>query len=262
MQRKVPASLWETRYLGKTPLPLIVIGVLTTLIYVFAKPHFDDFSHLNKLALSLSGLISIKIYATPIWKPSIFHMLWWILLLAVCHQFFLTLTLPALADGYPKLDHIARLFVIILIAWWLAGSTHNTLRFWSVASSAVILAPWIAGNGLADFQRGFLGERIEFGIRSVEHSAMLFGTVLLGLLIFLPRLLRAHLQHYGKLVLWILAFLVIIAGVIISQTRATWLGVVAGMLTALLLVLIEHRKRFLNRQLLLIFLVSTCLAIL
>ncbi|MBT2787670.1 MULTISPECIES: O-antigen ligase family protein [unclassified Halomonas] len=262
MQRKIPSSLWETHYLGKTPLPLIAIGVLATLFYVFSKPHFGDFSDFNKLLLSLSGLISIKIYATPIWKHPVFHMLWWALLLAVCHWFYLTLTLSHLAGDYPKLDHIARLFVFIIFAWWLAGSTRNTLIFWSIASAAVILSPWIAGDGLADFQRGFHGERIGFDIRNVQHSAMFFGTVLLGLLIFIPRLLRAPLQHYGKLILWVVAFLIILAGVIISQTRATWLGVAAAMLTVFLLLFIEHRKRFSNKQLLLIFFLSTCLAIL
>lgn len=262
MQRKIPASLWETHYLGKTPLPLVVIGVLTTLFYVFSKPHFGDFSDFNKLLLSLSGLISIKIYAPPVWKHPVFHMLWWALLLAVCHWFYLTLTLPHLAGDYPKLDHIARLFVFIIFAWWLAGSTRNTLVFWSIASAAVVLAPWIAGDGLADFQRGFHGERIGFGIRNVQHSAMFFGTVLLGLLIFLPRLLKAPLQHYGKLILWVVAFLVIMAGVIISQTRATWLGVTAGMLTVCLLMILEHRKHFSKKQLLVVFFVSASLAIL
>ncbi|MGP9765125.1 O-antigen ligase family protein [Halomonas sp. AOP13-D3-9] len=262
MQRKIPSSLWETHYLGKTPLPLIVIGVLTTLFYVFSKPHFDDFSDLNKLLLSITGLVSIKIYANSIWKHHVLHMLWWALLLAVCHWFYLTLTLPHLAGDYPKLDHIARLFVFVIFAWWLAGSTRNTLLFWSIASAAVVLAPWIAGNGLADFQLGFLGERIGFGIRNVQHSAMFFGTVLMGLIIFLPRLLRAPFQHYGKLTLWSLAFLVIIAGVIISQTRATWLGVFAGLLTVCLFVFIEYRKRISNKYLLSIFLLSTCLVIL
>ena len=262
MLRKIPSGLWETHYFGKTPLPLIAIGVLTTLFYVFSKPHFDDFSDFNKLVLSVSGLISIKIYAAPVWKHPVFHMFWWALLLAVCHWFFLTLALPDLAGDYPKLDHIARLFVFIIFAWWLAGSTQNTLLFWSIASAAVVLAPWIAGDGLADFQRGFLGERIGFGIRNVQHSAMFFGTVLLGLLIFLPRLLRAPLQHYGKLSLWVLAFIIIIAGVIISQTRATWLGVIAGLLTALFLIFIEHRKSFSKKYLLIFFILSACLAIL
>lgn len=264
MQRKIPANLWETHYLGKTPLPIIVIGVLSTLFYVFAKPHFSDFSDFNKLLLSLSGLICIRIYAIPVWKHPIFHMFWWALLLAMCHWFYLTLTLPDMAGAYPKLDHIARLFVFIIFAWWLAGSTRNTLVFWSIASAAVVLAPWIAGDGLADFQRGFHGARIGFGIRNVQHAAMFFGTVLLGLLIFLPRLLKTSLQHYGKLALWalwVVAFLIITAGVIISQTRATWLGVAAGMFTVLIFIFIEHRKCFSNKQLLLVLLLSALLAI-
>lgn len=262
MQKKIPSSLWETYYLGKTPLPLIVTGVLTTLLYVFSKPHFDDFSDFNKLVLSLSGLVSIRIYAKPIWKHHAFHMLWWALLLAICHWLFLTLALPHMADDYPKLDHIARLFLFIVFAWWLSGSTRNTLLFWSIASAAVVLAPWIAGDGIADFQRGFLGERIGFGIRNVQHSAMFFGTVLLGLLIFLPRLLKAPLQHYGKLILWSLAFIIILAGVIISQTRATWLGVIAGISMALLLLFIEHRKSFSKQHFLLIFILSALLVLL
>ncbi|NYS62341.1 O-antigen ligase family protein [Vreelandella salicampi] len=262
MQKKISFYFWETHYLGKTPLPLIITGVLTMLLYVFSKPHFDIFSDLNKLFLSIIGLVSIKLYANQVWKHHVFHMLWWALLLAIIHWFFLTFSLPDLAGDYPKLDHIGRLFLFIIFAWWLAGNTRNTFLFWSVASATVILSPWIAGDGLADFQRGFLGERIGFGIRNVQHSAMFFGTVLLGLLIFLPRLLRAPLQHYGKLALWVLAFLVIIAGVIISQTRATWLGVLAGLLTALLLIFIEHRNSFSKKHLLLFFILSACLAIL
>ena len=260
MQRKHLFFIWETKYLGKTPIPLIAIGVLTTLFYIFSKPHFDNFSDLNKVMLSITGLVSIIIYAKEVWKHHVFHMLWWALLLAVCHWLFLTLTLPILADDYPKLDHIARLFLFIIFAWWLGGNTRNTLIFWGIASAAVVLAPWITGDGLADFQRGFLGERVGFGIRNVQHSAMFFGTVLLGLLIFLPRLLLAPLQHWGKLILWALAFTIIIAGVIISQTRAAWLGVIAGFSIVIFLLFIRYRKSLTKKHLALIAVSSVCLA--
>lgn len=258
MQRKKTFFSWDIEHLGKTPTPLIMLGIAATLLYVFSKPLFENFSDLNKAVLSITGFISIIVYAQKVWRHKVFHMLWWALLIAVFHWLFVTLTLPHLAHAYPKLDHIARLFLFIILAWWLAGSTRNTLIFWSVAAAAVVLSPWIAGDGFTDFQRGFNGERIGFGIRNVQHSAMFFGTVLLGLLIFLPRLLRGSLYHYGKLILWIPAFIIITAGVIISQTRATWLGVVAGISTALILLFIEHRQRFSKKHLLVIFLLLTC----
>ncbi|MDN3525033.1 O-antigen ligase family protein [Halomonas sabkhae] len=233
---------WETRHLGSTPALLVELGVLSTLLYAFTKVHFDAVGSLAKGALILVSLTALTLYGRPVWRHTAFRFLGIALGFAILHWLFIWMTLESLARDYPKLDHMARLFIFLLLAWWLAGSTRNTLIFWGIAALAVVSSPWIAGDGLNDFQRGFAGQRIGFGIRNVQHAAMFFGTALLGLLIFLPRLLQAR-GRYWMLPLWALALSVLVAGVLIAQTRATWLGLMVAASLLMAGLLWHHRRR-------------------
>lgn len=237
---------WDTRHLGSTPRLLVEIGVASALLYAFTKMHFDFPGSLAKATLILSSLACLLRYGGSLWRHAAFRFLGIALGFALLHWVFLSVSLPDLAGHYPKLDHIARLFIFLLLAWWLAGSTRNTLMLWMVATAAVVLAPWIAGEGLTGFQRGFQGERVGFGIRNVQHAAMFFGATLLGLLIFAPRLAAFARGRLWTLPLWGFALGIVTAGVLVAQTRATWLGLLAALVALVALgfgLLWQHRRR-------------------
>ncbi|MCA1772112.1 MAG: O-antigen ligase family protein, partial [Halomonas sp.] len=131
---------------------------------------------------------------------------------------------------------MAKLFIFIAIAWFLGGSTRNTLLIWGLALLGWLIATFAYGNGLEEWWAGLNGKRAGLGYRNAQHGSMLFGAALLGLIAFTGRFSRVQ----GRLVPWrMVTSLVLIGvclvGVSIGQTRAVWLGLtfascVAGVL--------------------------------
>ncbi|WFM69798.1 O-antigen ligase family protein [Halomonas sp. CKK8] len=140
---------------------------------------------------------------------------------------------PEWVGGNPKLDRLAKVFIFMAVAWWLGGSTRNTLLVWSLALVGYLVASFTHGNGLQEWWAGLQGERVGFGIRNLQHGSMLFGVALLGLVVFTPRFGRIG----GRWVPWRLAVPVLLiclclVGIAIGQTRAVWLALVLAMLAA------------------------------
>ena len=140
---------------------------------------------------------------------------------------------PEWVADNPQLDRLAKLFIFIALAWWLGGSTRNTLLVWSLALLGYVVASFTHGNGLQEWWLGLQGQRVGFGIRNLQHGSMLFGVALLGLTMFTPRFARVG----GRLTPWRLAVSLVLIGVClvgiaIGQTRAVWLAIVLALLAA------------------------------
>lgn len=88
----------------------------------------------------------------------------------------------------PEVDRLAKLFVFIGVAWWLGGSSRNTLLVWGLAVLGYLVASFAAG-GLEEWRKGLEGMRTGFGIRNKQHGSMLFGVALLGLAVFARRIM-------------------------------------------------------------------------
>ncbi|WP_091387228.1 O-antigen ligase family protein [Microbulbifer marinus] len=147
---------------------------------------------------------------------------------------------PEWAESSPKLHRFGNWFAFAAIACWLGGSVRNTLLLWTVALTALLLTPWVVGEGFAEWAAGAAGQRIDFGLHNAQHSAMLFGTALLGLAVLAPRLFRAVKPFSLVGLLWLAAVVICALAVLYSQTRAVWLGLslavlflgIAGLRTA------------------------------
>ncbi|WP_018232663.1 O-antigen ligase family protein [Thioalkalivibrio thiocyanodenitrificans] len=130
------------------------------------------------------------------------------------------------AQPYPNLDLMARLLIFLPLAWALAGSSRNVLLFWGVAAGAVVLMPWTMGEGWHDWARGFSGDRVHFNLRNEQHTAMFLGVTLLGLMSFSARFLsNAGSLFSWQAVVYLIAVVLCIAGLAVTQTRAAWLAV-------------------------------------
>lgn len=133
---------------------------------------------------------------------------------------------PEFADPYPKLDRTAKWFMFLPVAVILAGSTKNTLLLWLVAACALLASSFIVAGGIDEWLRGWHGERVGFGTRNPQHAALLMGLVFIGLIAFAGRIFSIARYAPVMRILWLVAILVFGLGVIITQTRAIWLGVV------------------------------------
>lgn len=91
----------------------------------------------------------------------------------------------------------------------------------------------------AHWALAFKGERVDFGFRNAEHAGIFFGTALLCILFFGFRVSRLRSFPLKLLALGTIVFFAILMlfGVIAAQTRAVWLGLLGGLLTASVLAL-------------------------
>src|SRR5690554_2701308 len=126
-------------------------------------------------ALAISGLVLLLVYGKHYRRSFPLLSLWAALAVQI-----LTWTLgyfhhPEWLSANPKLDRLAKLFTFIAVAWWLGGSTRNTLIFWGVALSGVLIATLLP-DAINDWSLGLSGYRVDFNIYNAQHASMFLGT--------------------------------------------------------------------------------------
>ncbi len=131
---------------------------------------------------------------------------------------------PDWAESSPKVERLAAWFAFVPVAVLLAGERWKILLMLSLAAFSLLISPWITGGGWNEIFRGLDGQRVDFGVRNAQHTAMLFGVMLIvfaGLL--LGRLFDASIS-WGKVTLFAVLALLCATVVVITQTRAVWLA--------------------------------------
>ncbi len=140
------------------------------------------------------------------------------------------LTHPQWAESSPKLDRTANWLAAIAIATALGGHLQRGLLVWGLAAVALLLAPWLSGDGWAEIWRGLNGQRVDFKLHNAEHAGLYFSVLGLGLLALLPRAFRLRRGRGVALLIWIIALAGAITGIVITQTRSMWLGFTAALM--------------------------------
>ncbi|WP_404297352.1 O-antigen ligase family protein [Halomonas sp.] len=160
----------------------------------------------------------------------------WLLLMAVLVQLISWtggyLHHPEWISDIPQLDRLGKQFMFIGVAWWLGGNTRLTRWVWGLAALGVVVVMLPPFTDWAVWQRGLSGQRVGLSIRNAQHDAMLLGTVLIGLVAMSPRLLGAGPWRPLRWVGWWLGLAVCLAGVLVTQTRAAWLGLLVALCVA------------------------------
>lgn len=124
------------------------------------------------------------------------------------------------------LEKWALLWIFPLLAWTMKGQTNRLIRILLALSAAGLLTDvfmHIEWNNLH-----------EFYFRRQEYSAppvpmgLYTGLVLLGLIVFLPRMLdnwrKNHQSGYIIIPIWIFSFFLALTGFLTSQSRGNWLA--------------------------------------
>ncbi|MDL4864512.1 O-antigen ligase family protein, partial [Halomonas elongata] len=191
--------------------------------------------------MALLGLVMVLVQGQGIRSSAAL----WLLLAAVMVQ-VLSWTLgyfhhPQWVADNPEVDRLAKLFIFIAVAWWLGGSTRNTLLVWGLAVIGLLLSSVVQGDGLQEWLRGLEGHRVGFGVRNYQHGAMLFGVALLGLAVFAPRIVAPGRWRAARISGWCLMFLLAVIAVLIGQTRAVWLALALALPFMLVVWLLNTR---------------------
>lgn len=245
-----PQVVWQPPVGWTCPGGIWGIGVCALLGYALLRALWPAVGSMAETLMALLGLVMVLAYGRGIRAGAAI----WLLVAAVVVQVLSwslgTVHHPEWVADNPRIDRLAKLFIFIAVAWWLGGSTRNTLLVWGLAVVGLILSSVVQGDGLQEWIRGVQGQRVGFGVRNYQHGAMLFGIALLGLVIFAPRLLAPGRWRAWRVVGWCLMLLPCVTGVLIGQTRAVWLA----LLITLPLVVIawglvrRHQGGSLNRR--------------
>lgn len=244
-----------------TPMPLWLAGFLATLLYAAAGLYFEHVASIAEPVLALLGFWCVFRYGTGLPRTTAFMFLWAALAIQLLSWTGSQFYHPELAEPYPKLDRLARLFVFLLLAWWLGGQPRNVFLFWAVAAAGLLVSPWVLGFGHEQFLLGLEGRRISLNLRNAQHTAIFYGTLMIGLLLFLPRMISAF--RYWIVLPWALVFTLTLTGVAFTQTRAVWSGLLIVLLTLPFLVLLLNREKLTKKFLVgLILLLLTSVSVL
>ncbi|MFG6179432.1 O-antigen ligase family protein [Halomonas sp. THAF12] len=205
--------------------------MIALILYAFFGILYSDLGSPSGTVTAVLGLVAVLVYGTGLRSSAPL----WLLLAAVLVQLLSwqlgVLHHPQFMEDTPKLDRLAKLFIFVAIAWWLGGSSRNTLMVWSLALMGYLIAAFTHGGGIQEWLSGLQGQRVGFGIRNLQHGSMLFGVAFLGLVVFARRLWKPgcpRLVWPGRAV-WSLAILLCGTGIVIGQTRAVWLALIISL---------------------------------
>lgn len=226
-------TFWQRPEYWGCPRPLWAIGVATLLLYAGLRVLWPSIGSNAESVSALLGLVVVLAYGRGIRSTA---PLWLLLaaLLVQCLSWWLGYQHhPDWVADNPQVDRLAKLFIFIAVAWWLGGSTRNTLLLWGVAALGYFAATLLIDGVYQDWLTGLKGARVDFGIRNAQHSSMMFGALLMALVVLAPRLLRAGKWRWLRVGIWSFALVLSTIAVLIGQTRAVWLGLLLAMPAAL-----------------------------
>ncbi|RXE48159.1 O-antigen ligase family protein [Chromohalobacter israelensis] len=207
------------------PRGVAYVGLLLLALYGALRILWPAVGEPAGTAMALFGLIALLVWGKGLKGSAAL----WLLLAAIGVQ-VLSWVLgyfhhPDWVSSNPEVDRLAKLFIFIGIAWWLGGSTRWALALWGAGVIGYVIAAFVQGGGLQEWLTGVNGQRVDFGIRNAQHSAMLFGACLLGLVAFSCRVF--DYSGRGRTMLrvgWAVLTIACGIGVLIGQTRAVWLA--------------------------------------
>lgn len=209
------------------------VGFISLFFYSLTKIPFTDVSKIFEVIFVVSGY-AVFICSTPLFYKNKYLIL---LIAALGVQLFPWLSYilewHSMAMGTPSFDRLTKLFFFVAIAVLLQGKLTNVFGFWLVCVFgffAVVLTK-VDVWGL-----GFNGERVDFGIRNAQHTAMFFGCTLLASICFASRVWTLTRYKLFSRLLWATILLISIAGVLFTQTRAIFLALFLAFMIVMVVV--------------------------
>lgn len=166
-----------------------------------------------------------------------------IFLLSSCLLFVLSISqawywysLPDQIEPSIKITrHFLKPVLVLILAFGVALAPRRTSWWLLLAATLGLITYLVMHSDITHWYDAWSGKRIDFGILNAQHTAMIFGTLLIGLISFGPRLFMLIRELHWSLATLALTVLIgaTLFGVLAAQSRATWLGMGAAALVGL-----------------------------
>ncbi|MFC3153102.1 O-antigen ligase family protein [Litoribrevibacter euphylliae] len=224
------------------------LGFFALMLMSFFSMITDKFgSRAGKVVMVLGVLLLLRQWRYFLKSP-IFYFILAVIGIQLLSWGLSHLDHPQWAEDSPKVGRMLAWFMFVPVAFFLQGDTKKILFIGILAMASVFISPWVTGDGMQEIMRGINGRRVDFGVHNAQHIAMLFGV---SLILGFYCLFIGHQRKNHKLIWFVLGTLVVVIsalGVVVTQTRAVWLGLVAVLLSITLgYLIVSLRSRKLNR---------------
>jgi O-antigen ligase len=223
---------------------LVILGVVSALLFVYTEIWYQaKFENLPENLMILTFLISAWGQRNLLKSDLVFKLL---ILAGVIP--WLLFAINSLIDfdtavKYLSTKDLLKLFLFLPLAWWSGGTWAGARRMLTIAFLGLITAIVLDPHLTQSLHMLLSGNRVDFDIHNAQHGGLFFGLVLL----FCLCSFTLHKQHEpdSKWVyaLLFLAGLISLLGLVGTQTRASYVGLFACALVALVKG-IQHRHHF------------------
>ncbi|QKT03230.1 O-antigen ligase family protein [Ectothiorhodospiraceae bacterium 2226] len=132
-----------------------------------------------------------------------------------------------LAEQLDEVRRMARILLVLAVAWWVSGRVETMLRLLAVALVGLLLAlvAYVEWNSLVSLLAG--RARLLLG-QNAQHIGLFFATAIVGWVVLAPRLLRvseARLGRWASIAFWLATFFLLVSALLATQVRAAWLAI-------------------------------------
>ncbi|WP_054030845.1 O-antigen ligase family protein [Desulfatitalea tepidiphila] len=233
------------------------MGLLGVAIYAFSFPFSKDLCYVGEWLMLGAFVLSLP-HIWPIMKNDPLWIAFVAFLIFMLFKAILTLVAYSgeLGEVLNAIRWRARFFWLFIVAWWVGGTKSSILRLMAFALVGFFILLLI-GYEPHLFQKIMRGMRVGFGLNP-QHFSLFAATALCGCLFFAKNFWGTR-YRYARIVIWSLLVSWLLVLIIASQVRATWIAVIAVLVSsgtyALFAVLFnEAKKRSMHMVLGLIFL--------
>lgn len=206
------------------------LGFLLACAYAFFAFSIADIAHVCAMLMLVIVIVSRR-FSFRVTKKDNLH---WLLLLSIAIPIISwlwgSLSGSPFQSNYPqKLEYIPKLFLFMLVAYFIRYSNRHIIIFGTTFVAGLLLSPIISGHGYTPIVHQIINDqRVSLGtINTICVSATFAIAIIFSLTELLPRILK--LKHHRSLAIiaFALLFFVLALIVITTQTRGVFLGLAA-----------------------------------
>ena len=143
------------------------------------------------------------------------------------------LVLPESRDAqWDAVGKWLRIWLFLLIAWWLDGNTRRIILVWILAYIGFMFQVSVSFDW-GDWEIIFRNQRLSLGL-NLNASSLIAGIGVLGLIISFPRIIsltkHSSIRIIGVIVIYLMAFTILFESMIITGSRTAWITVTIALL--------------------------------
>ena len=228
---------------------LVIVGVISTVLYVFTKIAFKSEVLSDLLPRGLRDLpqnIMFLTFLISAWgqrQKLKSDLVLGLMILSILIPLLL-LGINALMDyesanKYRSVRDLLKLFLFLPLAWWIGGSRAGALRMMAIVLLGLVTAIALDPNLMQSLKMLWSGQRVDFGIHNSQHGALFFGLVIIFCICVYGQRVQSESKFIRVDAPVFLVGLFALTGLVGMQTR----GAIVGLIVCAFVALVQKLRQ-------------------